>query len=92
MVTSAHCIIGTEKYPNSGILLTYNEDDYSKGYGQTEEDFKALVKDNILQPYISDNDFRSSNDGNNIGCIIYAFDIRYQKNFERSQPILSTEF
>ena len=82
LVTSAQCIIGTEKYPDSGILLNYNDDDYSQGYGQIKEAFKALTKDNILQPYISEHDFRSSN-----GYNIYAFDIRYQKNFESSQPI-----
>ena len=26
-VTSAHCIIGTEKYPDSAIFLNYNDDD-----------------------------------------------------------------
>ena len=36
---------------------------------------------------ICDNDFRSSNDGNNIGYNLYVFDIRYQKNFESAQPI-----
>ena len=87
LVTSAQCIIGTEKYPDSGILLNYNDDDYSRGFGQIKEAFKSLTKDNLLQPYISDNDFRSSNDGDNIGYNIYAFDIRYQKNFESSQPI-----
>ena len=87
LVTSAQCIIGTEKYPDSGILLNYNDENYSQGYGQIKEAFKALTKDDILQPYISDADFRSSNDGNNIGYNIYAFDIRYQKNFESSQPI-----
>ena len=87
LVTSAQCIIGTEKYPDSGILLNYNDDDYSQGYGQIKEAFKALTKDNLLQPYISDDDFRSNNDGDNIGYNIYAFDIRYQKNFESSQPI-----
>ena len=86
-VTSAQCIIGTEKYPDSGILLNYNDDNYSQGYGQIKEAFKALTKDNILQPYISEQDFRSFNDGNNIGYNIYVFDIRYQKNFESSQPI-----
>ena len=86
-VTSAQCIIGTEKYPDSAILLNYNDDDYSQGYRQIKEAFKALTKDNILQPYISEQDFRSSNDGNNIGYNIYAFDIRYQKDFESSQPI-----
>ena len=87
LVTSAQCIIGTEKYPNSGILLNYNDDNYSQGFGQIKQAFKALTKDNLLQQYISEHDFRSSNDGNNIGYKIYAFDIRYQKNFERSQPI-----
>ena len=87
LVTSAQCIIGTEKYPDNSILLNYNDDDYSQGYGQIKEAFKALTKDNLLQPYISEHDFRSSNDGNNIGYNIYAFDIRYQKIFESSQPI-----
>ena len=48
-VTSAQCIIGTEKYPDSGILLNYNDDDYSQGYGQIKEAFKALTKDDLLQ-------------------------------------------
>ena len=87
LVTSAQCIIGTENYPDSGILLNYNDDNYSQGFGQIKEAFKALTKDNLLQPYISDDDFRSSNNGDNIGYNIYVFDIRYQKNFESSQPI-----
>ena len=87
LVTSAQCIIGTEKYPGSSILINYNDDDYSQGYGLIKEAFKALTKDNLLQQYISEHDFRSSNYGNNIGYNIYAFDIRYQKDFESSQPI-----
>ena len=87
LVISAQCIIGTEKYPDSGILLNYNDDDHSQGYGQIREAFKALTKDDLLQPYISNPDFRSSNNGDNIGYNIYVFDIQYQKNFESSQPI-----
>ena len=87
LVTSAQCIIGTEKHPDSSILLNHNNDDYSQVYGQIKEAFKALTKDNILQPYISEHDFRSSNGVNDIGYNIYAFDIRYQKKFESSQPI-----
>ena len=83
-VTSAQCIIGAEKYPDSGILLNYDDDDYNQGYGQTREAFRALKKDDILEPYISDHDFRSSNNNNDN---LYNFDIRYQKNFENSQPI-----
>ena len=87
LVTSTQCIIGREKYPDSGILLNYDDDNYSQGYGQIKEAFKALTKDNLLQQYISEHDFRSNNDGDNIGYNIYAFHIRYQKNFESSQPI-----
>ena len=86
-VTSAQCIIGTEKYPDNSILLNYDDDDYSQGYGQIKEAFQALTKDDILQPYITDDDYRSSNDGDNIGYIIHVFDIRYQKNFEFGQSV-----
>ena len=86
-VISAQVVIGTERYPDSGILLNYDDDDYSQGYGQIKEVLKSLTKDDILQPYISDHDFRSSNDGIEIGYNINAFDIRYQKNFENAQPV-----
>ena len=86
-VISAQVVIGTKRYPDSSILLNYDDDYYSQGYGLIKEAFKALSKDDILQPYISEDDFRSSNDGNNIGYNIYAFDIRYQKNFENAQPV-----
>ena len=86
-VISAQVIIGTERYPDSGILLNYEDDDYSQGYGQRKEAFRALMKDDILKPYITEDDFRSSNEGNNIGYNIYAFDIRYLKNFENVHPV-----
>ena len=86
-VISAQVVIGTERYPDSGILLNYDDDDYSQGYGQIKEAFRSLTKDDILQTYITDDDFRSSNEGNNIGYNISAFDIRYQKNFENAQPV-----
>ena len=87
-VVSAQCIIGTEKYPDAGILLNYDDDDYSQGYHQIKEAFRALTKDDVLQPYISEADFRRSNVAvNDIGYNLYVFDIRYQKNFTNSQPI-----
>ena len=90
-VISAQVVIGTERYPDTAILIIYNDDDYSQdysqGYGQIKEAFKALTKDDILKPFITEDDFRSSNEGNNIGYNIYAFDIRYQKNFENAQPV-----
>ena len=86
-VISAQFVIGTERYPDSAILLNYEDADYSQGYGPKKEAFRALTKDNIIQPYISEDDFRSSNEGNDTGYNIYAFDIRYQKNFENAQPV-----
>ena len=86
-VTSAHCLIGREKYPDSAILLNYNDEDSNQGYGLIKRAFKDLTKNNILEPYITDNDFRSCNDVDNIGYILYVFDITYQKNFESAQPI-----
>ena len=86
-VISSQVVIGTERYPDSAILINHDDDDYSQRHGLIKEAFKALSKDDILQPYISEDDFRSSNEANNIGCNIYAFDIRYQKNFENAQPV-----
>ena len=49
-VTSAQCIIGTEKYSESAFLLNYDDDDYSHGYDQIQETFRALTKDDFLNP------------------------------------------
>ena len=88
-VVSAQCVIGTEKYPDAGILSNYDDDDdYSQGYHQIKEAFKALTKDDILQPYISEEDSRTSNvRAADVGYKLYVFDIRYQKNYTASQPI-----
>ena len=81
LVTSAQCIIGTEKYPDSAILLKCNDDDYSQGYGLIRQAFKDLTKDDIIEPYSSDNDFRSSNDGNNSGYTLYVFGYKISEKF-----------
>ena len=87
-VVSAQSVIGTEKDPNSGILLNYDDDDFSQGYGQIKGVFRALPKYDILQPYIKYDNFRSSNvRADDVGYNLYVFDIRYQKNFTISQPI-----
>ena len=85
-VTSAHVVIGTERYPDNSLLLNYDDHDYSQAYVQINEAFKVLTQDNILQPCISEHYFRSSNDGDIIGYDLYAFDQRYQKSFETAQP------
>ena len=86
-VTTAQCIIGTEKYPNSALLLNYDDDNFSQGYGQIKEAFKALTKVDILQPYLSEDNFRSNINGDNIGYNIHVFDIRYHKNYQSGQSV-----
>ena len=41
-VISAQVVTGTERYPDSAILLNYEDDDYSQGYGQIKEAFLKL--------------------------------------------------
>ena len=86
-VISAQVVIGTKRYLDSAILINHDDDDYSQGYGQIKEAFRALTKDDILQAYTSKDDFRSFNENKIIGYNIYAFDIRYQKNIENAQPV-----
>ena len=86
-VPSAQCILGTEKYPDSAFFWNFDDDDdFSQGCGQIKQAFKALTKDDILNCYRSDHDFRPCNEGNNIGYKLYVFDIRYQKHLESAQP------
>ena len=87
-VVSVQCIIGTEKYSDTRISLNYDDDEYSQGYHQIEEAFKAPTKDDILQRYISEGDFRTPNvRAADVGYYLYIFDKRYQKNYTASQPI-----
>ena len=51
-VTSAQYIIETEKYPDSGILLIYDDNYFSRGYGCIKEAFRALSENNNLQQYL----------------------------------------
>ena len=80
-VTSALWIIGTEIYPDADILLNYDDDEHSQGYAQFKIVFTALAKDDILQPCISDDNFRFSNTGVvEIFYTLYVFDIKIRKS------------
>ena len=62
------------------MLLNYDDDDYIQVYSQIKEAFRALTRDDSRKPYISEHDFRSSNNINGIGYNFYVFDLRYQKS------------
>ena len=84
-IVSAHCVIETEKYPDEGIFLSYDDDEYFQGFSKK---FRALTKDNMLQAYINDDNFRTSNvRDDDVGYKLYVFAIRYRKTFTSSQPI-----
>ena len=88
LVVSSQFLIGTEKYPDTGILLNYDDDDYSQALVNFKQAFRALIKDDIIQPYISDHDFRSPNVRvDHVGYKLYVFDKRYQQKFTASQPV-----
>ena len=74
-------------YPDSAVLLSFDDDNYSQGYGQFGEVSRALTKDYILQPYMFDIDFRLFKNGDDIGYNLYVFDIRWKKNLKSAQPI-----
>ena len=79
---------GTEKDPDAGFFLIYYNDDFCQGYLQTEEDFRALTRDDNLPAFMSDDDFRSSNTRFvELGYNLIVFDIRYQQNFTASRAI-----
>ena len=85
---NAQCVTGTERYPDSAMLLNYDDDEYSQRYGEIKEAFRALTHDNILQPrYKSEDDYRSSNGGNNFVYNKHTSDKQYQKNFENAQQV-----
>ena len=69
----------------------WNNDTFSKlpeRYAQIKEAFGASTKDDILQIYISHQDFRASNvRADDVDYNLYVFDIKYQQNFTASQPI-----
>ena len=86
-VTSTQCHGSTENYPDSANFIKYNDDDYSQGYGQVEEVFGALTRDEILKPIVSDNDFGSSKNADDNGYNLNNFQKRYQKKLQSTQTI-----
>ena len=87
-VTSCQYIIGLEKYPDSGLLINYDDNEYSQVYSQIKEAFRASTKNDILQPFLSDENLGSSNvRADDIGINLNVFDIRFRQNYTASQPI-----
>ena len=64
-------------------------DKLSQAYGEIVSLFRHLSRDSIVQPYITKNNFITSNtcpDGNS-GYNLCVFDIRHHQNYSSAQPI-----
>ena len=82
-VVNAQCINGNENIPDVAINCNYAIDKYSEAYGKIVPCFRHLGKDNILQPYIRQKDFITSNnyvDGNP-GYALYVFEFHHHQDF-----------
>ena len=60
-VTNGQCTFGTQQDPDASIIKNFDDDNCSDGHVQLKESFKALRKNDIVQPQNSDHDFRFSN-------------------------------
>ena len=87
-VVNAQCIIGNQKLPDGREKCIYAIDKFSQVYGEIVSSFRHLATDNILQLYITQKDFITSNnypDGNP-GYNLYVFDIRHHQDYSSAQP------
>ena len=82
-VANTQCTIGSEQFPDAGINCKFAIDKYSQAYEENVSCIRHSAKDNILQPYITQKDFISSNsypDGNPCNNL-YVFDIRHHQDY-----------
>ena len=80
LVLSAQSDIGMEKCPDTGIVTDFYKHIHSEAYGEIVLCFSCLLKDKILQLFISRDDSRRVE-----SFSLYVFDIRYQKVSEPSK-------
>ena len=85
-VVSAKCIIGTEKYTETGMKTDNAKQSHSQAYGELVSRFRQLSKANILQPFVSQNDLSRDENFN-----LYVLDMRYQISFS-SPPNVKVDF
>ena len=60
-VVNAQCIIGSDKFPDAGKKCNYALFRYSQAYEEIVSCFRQSAKDSILQPYLTQKEFISSN-------------------------------
>ena len=88
-IVNAQCIIRREKFPDAGKNCNYAIDKYSQAYGEIVSCFRHLAKDNILQTYITQKDFVTSDNYpvGNPGYNLYVFDIRHHQDYNSAHSV-----
>ena len=79
-VSSAVCRIGSENYPDNGIVCDYDRNNYYEAYNEIESFFRNHTETNFLKPFIDIQKFRTN-------YTFYIFDITKQKEHFAAQPI-----
>ena len=75
--------IGSEKKPEVGVGFQKDTDRCSHAFGEVVFCFWHLTKDTISQPFGTQKNLETKNDGgkaNAIGFTLYVFDLNYQKS------------
>ena len=70
------------RFFETGINTNYAHHEYAQAYGEVVSCFRHFSKTDILQPYISQHDFRRDENFN-----LYVFDIRYREHFSNSKNV-----
>ena len=88
-VVNAPCHIGTEQFPDAGIIFDYANDKYSQACDEIVSSFRHLAKNDILQPHFTQKDIITSNTYPNgySGYNFLIFDIRHHQDYSSAQPI-----
>ena len=61
-------------------------DTCSQTYGELVSCLRLLTEDNVFQPYLTQEIFRGENDKNEMGYVLYIFDIRRHQKYSNPQP------
>ena len=79
-IIQAQTKIGSENFPENGIMCDYSRYNYSDAYFEIENFFRMYTQTDFLKPIIDYNNFR-----NNFN--FYVFDLNHQKEKIAAQPI-----
>ena len=88
-VVNAQCIVGSEKFPNAGVICSFAIEKHSQAKAQNVSCFRLLAKVIFLKTFITQKEFITSSgypDGSP-AYNLYVFDIRHHQDYSSARPI-----